>query len=80
MFPQVKLVFATLNYLNTNEDILPMTTANVIKFDAVLVMPETGRKQNTSNLFHSNVIRNTVLAKQESIRSEQDRKSKQERA
>lgn len=62
------------------ENFLPITTANVIKLDAVEVIPEIGRKQNKSNLLHPVVIRNAVLAKQDRNRSKQDSKSKQERA
>lgn len=59
---------------------LPITTANVIKFEAEVVIPEIGKKPNKSNRRHPVAIRNTVLAKQDRNKRKQESKSKQERA
>lgn len=67
------------NFRNAKNN-LPITTAIVIKFEAVVVIPEIGKKQNKSNRRHSIVIRNAVLAKQEANSSRHESKSKHERA
>lgn len=65
------------DYVNY-ENILPITTANVRKFEAVVVIPEIGKKQNKSNRRNPVFILNVVLAKHETSKSKQESRSIQE--